>query len=64
MANFALQPISALGSIEACTRAAFDTPILSAEQEQELARRFRVKNDLDAARKRVSRASSLIVPGA
>ncbi len=38
------------GSIETYINAAYQLPILSAEEEQGLARRLREKNDLDAAR--------------
>lgn len=49
----ALQPMPALGSIEAYTQAVSESPMLSAEQEQALARRLRDHNDLDAARQLV-----------
>lgn len=49
----ALQPLPALGSIEAYTQAVSESPMLSAEQEQALARRLRDYNDLDAARQLV-----------
>lgn len=49
----ALQPMPALGSIEAYTQAVSESPMLSAEQEQALARRLRDYNDLDAARQLV-----------
>ena len=38
-----------LGSLEAYRHAVYDMPMLSAEEEHELAERFRTANDLDAA---------------
>ena len=44
---------SALGSLEAYVGAVHQIPVLSAEDEQALARRFHEQNDLDAARELV-----------
>jgi RNA polymerase sigma-32 factor len=44
---------SALGSLEAYIGAVHQIPVLSAEDEQALARRFLQQNDLDAARELV-----------
>src|SRR3990170_8763485 len=41
------------GNLDAYTRAVFSTPTLSAEQEQELAWRFKKHEDLEAARQLV-----------
>ena len=47
---FALQPALPAGSIEAYIHAVNDIPMISAEEEQALARRLQDMNDLDAAR--------------
>src|SRR5690606_815915 len=44
---------SAIGSLEAYVGAVHQIPVLSAEEEQALARRFRDEDDLDAARELV-----------
>ena len=49
----ALQPALATGSIEAYIHAVNEIPMLSAEEEQDLARRLRDSHDLDAARQLV-----------
>ena len=49
----ALQPALPAGSIEAYIHAVNEIPMISAEQEQALARRLRELNDLDAARQLV-----------
>ena len=49
----ALQPAFPTGSIEAYIHAVNEIPMLSAEQEQSLARRLQDSNDLDAARQLV-----------
>ena len=49
----ALQPALATGSIEAYIHAVNEIPMLSAEQEQALARRLHDNHDLDAARQLV-----------
>lgn len=51
--NQALQLNTPLGSIEAYTHAINRIPVLSAEEEYELATRLREHNDLDAARRLV-----------
>ena len=49
----ALQPALPTGSIEAYIHAVNEIPIISAEEEQALARRLLENNDLDAARQLV-----------
>ena len=49
----ALNGLSALGSLEAYVGAVHQIPVLSAEDEQALARRYHEQNDLDAARELV-----------
>ncbi len=50
---FALQPAPATGSIEAYVQGVHRIPMLTAEEELELAQRFRRENDLEAARRLV-----------
>ena len=56
-----LPMLSASGSIEAYISAANRMPMLTEAQEQQLARRFRDENDLDAARHLVTSHLRLVI---
>ncbi|MFM7283950.1 MAG: RNA polymerase sigma factor RpoH, partial [Betaproteobacteria bacterium] len=53
--------LSPAGNLDAYVRAVQQFPLLSAEREEELALRFRVSNDLDAARELVLTHLRLVV---